>query len=235
MALFAISDLHLALSVDKPMEVFGPRWTDYMERLKMNWENTVSEEDYVIVPGDVSWATYINQAHEDFMFINLLPGKKIILKGNHDYWWTTQNKMKNFLTKNDFNTIQFLQNNSVKLGDIHICGTRGWICPGEEGFGVEDRKIYERELQRLELSLDSAKVGNNEEIIVALHYPPFNNKGEPSEFTEIMEGYGVKTCIYGHLHGEFSGKKVEGKIGNTSFKLVSADYLEFKPLKIGNI
>ena len=233
MAIFAISDIHLALSIDKPMDIFGPRWTDYMEKLKIFWEQTVGENDHVIIPGDISWATYLEEAYEDFRFINSLPGKKIITKGNHDYWWTTRKKLGEFLNKNGFNTIEFIQNNSVIIEDTVICGTRGWNSPGDEEFSQEDRKIYERELQRLELSLTSAKKTDNDKIIVALHYPPFNSKGEPSGFVEIMNKYNVDICIFGHLHGVSCTKGLEGKIGNINYKLVSADYLGFKPIKIG--
>jgi predicted phosphohydrolase len=234
-ALYAIADLHLALSIDKPMDIFGSRWVDYMSRIKLHWEETVCEKDYVIIAGDISWATYLDQAREDFRFIDDLPGEKIIIKGNHDYWWSTQKKMKEFIKDNNFNTIQFLHNNSILVDDFVICGTRGWICPGEEGFSLEDRKIYERELQRLELSLSSSKNLNNERIIVALHYPPFNNKGEPSEFMELIRKYNVKMCVYGHLHGEGCEKGIEGLIDDVHYRLVSADCLQFKLLKIDEL
>jgi len=182
MLIYAISDLHLALSINKPMDIFGDRWTNYMEKIKTAWEQIVSADDYVILPGDISWATYLEHACEDFEFIDSLPGRKVISKGNHDYWWTTLSKLDRFITKNNFSSISFMHNNSCKLGKAILCGTRGWNCPGDNDFGAEDRKIYNRELQRLELSLKSAKRDENEVLVAALHYPPFNSKKEPSEF-----------------------------------------------------
>lgn len=240
MAIYGISDLHLALSIDKPMDIFGERWAKYMEKLKISWESTVTQEDFLIIPGDISWATYLEQAYDDFMFIERLPGRKIISKGNHDYWWTTLSKLEQFVKANNFTTISFMHNNSFTLGSTKVCGTRGWKCPGDDDFSTEDRKIYNRELQRLELSLKaigSGKVGQDEaqeaaDIIVALHYPPFNSKGEPSEFVDIMKSYRVNTCVYGHLHGESCKNAITGVTNAVDFKFISSDYLFFKPLKL---
>jgi uncharacterized protein len=232
MAIYAISDLHLALSIDKPMDIFGSRWKDYMEKIKIYWQETVGEDDYVIIPGDISWATYLDQAYEDFKYINRLPGKKIISKGNHDYWWTTLNKLEQFLRKNEFSTISFMHNNSFDLDGKYLCGTRGWKCPGDEDFSAEDRKIFNREVQRLELSLKSAVSGNNKEIIVALHYPPFNSKWEPTDFVEVMKNYNVRMCLYGHIHGESCKYAYEGLLEGIDFKFISADHLNFKPIEL---
>lgn len=232
MALYAISDLHLALSTDKPMDIFGARWSNYMERLAENWQVTVSDEDTVIIPGDISWATYLENAVEDFKLIDSLPGKKIISKGNHDYWWTTMNKLEKFLSSNGFSTISFMHNNSFRIDNNIICGTRGWKTPGDDSFSAEDRKIYQRELQRLELSFKSVEVSPGDRLIAAMHFPVFNSKGVFSEFLEIMQRYGVNLCIYGHLHGEAIKNAVEGMHQGVEFKLVSADYLEFKPLML---
>ncbi|WP_027622549.1 metallophosphoesterase [Acetivibrio clariflavus] len=233
MSIFAISDLHLALSIDKPMDIFGERWYNYMERLKQNWIKVVKDEDYIIIPGDISWATYLEQAYEDFNFIQSLPGKKIISKGNHDYWWTTLSKLNKFLDANNFKTISFMHNNSYNIEGTTFCGTRGWKCPGDDEFSKEDEKIYERELQRLELSLKSSCIGTAaENIIVAMHYPPFNAKKEPSEFVEIMRKYNVRRCIYGHLHGAGFKSAVVGEFDGIEFNLVSADFLNFEPLKL---
>lgn len=231
MSLYGISDLHLALSVDKPMDVFGNGWKNYMERLKSNWESTVKPGDTVIVPGDISWATYLEQAFADFEFIDSLPGNKIISKGNHDYWWTTLNKLEKFVAKSNFTSISFMHNNSFQLGNWLLCGTRGWKCPSDENFSLEDNKIYKRELQRLELSLKSA-AASDEGIIAALHYPPFGSKKEPSGFVEIMAAYKVKKCIYGHLHGEGFKNAFEGEYLGVEFKFISADYLKFEPYKL---
>lgn len=231
MAVYAISDLHLSLGVDKPMDIFGEDWSDHMKKLKNNWMETVGRDDSVIIAGDISWATYLEQAAEDFMFIESLPGRKIISKGNHDYWWTTRNKLEGFLEKKGLKSISFLHNNSYRLGKLALCGTRGWKCPGDDEFSPEDKKIYERELQRLELSLKHAgDCGDG--LIVAMHYPPFNSLGEPSGFVRLMEKYRVKKCIYGHLHGEGFKNAFTGEYGGIDFRLVSADYLKFKPVRL---
>jgi predicted phosphohydrolase len=241
MALYAISDLHLAMSIEKPMDIFGARWANYMEKLKENWRRIVKDEDYVIVPGDISWATYLEQAYEDFKFMHELPGRKIISKGNHDYWWTTKSKLDKYINENGFTSISFMHNNSYRIGNAAVCGTRGWEMPGEIGFSSEDVKIYQRELQRLELSLKdaqskmSAGTGSEENgatLIAALHYPPYNSKGEFSGFLEIMKKYGVKLCIYGHLHGEACRDAVEEVVDGIVFRLVSADHLGFAPLPL---
>jgi uncharacterized protein len=236
MAVFAMSDLHLALGVNKPMDVFGYKWDNYMERIKNSWENNVSHVDTVIVPGDVSWATYVDQAYRDFKFIDDLPGEKIILKGNHDYWWTTVNKLKKFIIDNDFQTIRFLHNDCYEVEGYLICGTRGWKCPGDEEFTDDDMKIYKRELQRLEKSLKNANELLNknkmQEIIAAMHFPPFNTKGQMSMFVDIMRNYKVKKCIYGHLHGDGAKAAKEGIIEDIIFRFVSSDFLGFEPVKI---
>lgn len=230
MPIYAISDLHLALSIDKPMDIFGDRWKNYMERLKLAWSQTVTSNDYVIIPGDISWATYLANAVEDFNFIEALPGKKIISKGNHDYWWTTMNKLENFINKNNYSTISFMHNNSFRIENAIICGTRGWSCPGDNDFTDEDRKIYNRELQRLELSFKDCKRDDESIVIAALHFPPFNSKKEPSGFVDILKKYGVNKCIYGHLHGQNSSNVVDGDYDGIEYRLVSADYLNFRPI-----
>ncbi len=232
MAFYAISDLHLALSTDKPMDVFGARWSNYMDRLTEQWRATVADEDTVVLPGDISWATYLENAVEDFRFIDSLPGRKIISKGNHDYWWTTLSKLEKFLTGNGFSTIRFMHNNSFRVESNVICGTRGWKMPGDDGFTAEDRKIYQRELQRLELSLKSVEVLPGDRLIAAMHFPVFNSKGVSSEFLEVMQRYGVSLCIYGHLHGDAFKNAVDGMREGVEFRLVSADYLEFRPVML---
>lgn len=232
MALYAIADLHLSLGIAKPMDIFGDRWSGYMEKIETNWRRVVSDDDYVVIPGDISWATYIEQAHDDFIFIESLPGKKLILKGNHDYWWTTLNKLNNYLGQNGISSVSFIQNNSFVMGKSVLCGTRGWKCPGDDEFGAEDKKLYNREIQRLELSLKSAADAGEGTIIVALHFPPFNSKKEPSDFIEVMKRYNAAICLYGHLHSEGFKNAVTGNIDGIEYKLVSADYLNFVPLKL---
>lgn len=229
MAIYAISDLHLALSIDKPMDIFGQKWSGYMDRLEAEWKAAVEPEDTVLLPGDISWATYLEEAHKDFSFIEALPGKKVISKGNHDYWWTTLNKLNKFVETNNFRTIAFMHNNNFRIGQNVICGTRGWKLPGDDDFNAEDRKIYNRELQRLELSIKGSSAGSGDNIIVAMHYPPIDVRGQISGFMEIMLKYGVKTCIYGHLHGEGHKKAYTGDFNGIDIRFVSADYLGFKP------
>lgn len=232
MSIYAISDLHLAISVDKPMDVFGGRWSNYMERLESQWRQTVSDDDHVLVPGDISWATYIGDAYEDFKFIDELPGRKIISKGNHDYWWTTMSKLEKFILEKGFGTISFLHNNSFRVENSVVCGTRGWKSPGDDEFDAEDKKIYLRELQRLELSLKKAERNDGETLIAALHFPVFNSRGVFSEFLDILLKYGVDICIYGHLHGEACRNAVEGPVEGMKLRLVSADHLGFRPVKL---
>jgi predicted phosphohydrolase len=232
MSLYAISDLHLALGIDKPMDVFGGRWENYMEKLKSNWESTIGENDHVIIPGDISWATYLDNVFQDFDFIEKLPGKKIISKGNHDYWWTTTSKLNKYLMDKQFKTIAFLHNNAFFIEDVLICGTRGWKCPGDEDFKKDDEKIYKREVDRLELSIKAAMQLGNYPKLVFLHYPPVTLKAPSSGFIDVMKKYDIKNCFYGHLHGEGIKGAVEGNIEGVDIKLISADYLNFKPVLI---
>ncbi len=223
MEIFAISDLHLPIGVKKPMDIFGKKWDNYVERIKENWEETIKDEDFVIIPGDISWATYLDEAKEDFKFIQSLPGTKIISKGNHDYWWETLSKLEKYKNENGFDSINFLHNTSFMVGTMGICASRGWITPEDKDFKAEDEKIYLRELLRMELSIKDALKKGAEDIIVAMHYPPLG------EFLNLAEKYKVKKVVYGHLHSE--------KMGNYNeispiTKLVSCDYLSFFPEKI---
>jgi predicted phosphohydrolase len=232
MSIFAIADLHLALGIDKPMDIFGGRWSNYMEKIKENWEKTVGEEDSVIIPGDVSWATYIDSAYEDFRYIEELPGKKIISKGNHDYWWTTSSKLNKYLEENDIKTISFMHNNAFMVEGLAVCGTRGWKCPGEDDFKKDDEKIYKREIERLELSIKAALKLQQEKKLVFMHYPPVTVKSRMTGFVEVMNKYGITHCYYGHLHGEGIKGAIEGEFQGINLKLISADYLDFKPIRI---
>lgn len=241
MALFALSDLHLSLGIDKPMDVFGPLWHDYMDRIYDNWSARVSDGDLVIIGGDVSWASYLSEAQADFEFIERLPGRKLIIKGNHDYWWESRAKLDNFILSKGFGSIGFLSNTAYIYEDFSICGTRLWQLPGTEGFKAEDGKIYERELIRLRLSMDEmtrleAQTSDRAYTRVAVfHYPPFAREGILDErVANLLHSAGISKCIYGHLHGGGTKNASTGRIDGIDFYLTSADYLEFAPLEILN-
>lgn len=230
MALYAIGDLHLSGGVDKPMDIFGEQWLRHHEKIKENWQRLITDEDTVLIPGDVSWAMNMEQARVDLEWIHELKGKKILLRGNHDYWWSSVTKL-NLL----FEDMSFLQNNFYEYKEYAICGTRGWICPNENKFEAQDEKIYQRELQRLKLSLDGARKKGFGRIIVMTHYPPTNDKLEPSGFTQIYEEYGVDKVIYGHLHGSESQEyALQGMINGIEYILSSCDYISFSPIRILN-
>lgn len=235
MSIYTIGDLHLSFHENKPMDIFGEIWQKHEDKIKINWIENVKENDLVVIPGDFSWSTYLKDTYEDFYFLNQLPGKKLLLKGNHDYWWTTVTSMKKFLSENNFNNIDFIYNSAYSFENYIIAGTRGW-GQNEEG---EDKKLLKRETLRLEMSLNEAKrmnENNLKEIIVFLHYPPINNmnlqNNETTQFIEIMNKYNVKKCFYGHLHSTSIKEAVEGQYYGIDFKLVSADSLDFKLLKI---
>ncbi len=235
MSIYAIGDLHLSFHEDKPMSIFGENWEGHEEKIKKDWIKKVKDEDLVVLPGDFSWSTYLKDTYEDFSYLNDLPGKKLLLKGNHDYWWTTLKSMREFLQENNFKTIDFIHNTAYEFENYIITGTRGWGQNEEE----EDKKLLKREIIRLEISLEEAKKLNKhqeKEIIVFLHYPPIINSNivnnEMSEFIKIMKRYDVKKCYYGHLHSTSIKEAVEGEHYGIDFKLVSADRLDFKLLKI---
>lgn len=228
MAIFAISDLHLPLGVNKPMDVFGSKWSNYVERLRDNWQKIVSKDDIVIMPGDISWATYLEDSVKDFEYINSLNGRKVILKGNHDFWWSTMNKLREFLAEHSFDTIEFVHNTAVMYGDTAICGTRGWNI-AHENSSDEDKKIFLREKQRMILSLEEAKKKGAKRIIAAMHYPPVERDGDNFDFIDIFKEYGVRKCIYGHLHAAAQSYAVQGDVMGVDLELVSCDYLKFVP------
>lgn len=231
MSIFAIADLHLSFSCDKPMDIFGKNWENYSERLKNNWNNKIKDTDVVVIPGDISWSTYLEECYEDFKFINELNGHKVLLKGNHDYWWTTINKMNKYVEENNFSTITFLQNNSFQFDNISICGTRGWSLSQIEN-SESDVKIFDREKSRLILSIEYALKKSDNEILVALHYPPTEIDKENKDFIDIMNFYKIKKCIYGHLHAQSINKAVEGIVDGVELKLVSCDGLNCDPIRI---
>lgn len=234
MALYTISDLHLPIGIDKPMDIFGSKWTNYVGRIRENWKNIVTDDDTVVLPGDFSWATYLEQSIPDFKFIEELPGKKILLKGNHDYWWETMTKLRNFLSDNGFETINFLQNNSFIYKSTAICGTRGWSYIGVGNTSDEDKRIYERELGRLELSLQSALKQTPEKIIAFMHYPPITPDAPKSGFSEMLKKYNVSMCVYGHIHNAIYKNVAEGEYDGIKYMLASCDYRDFVPQKICN-
>lgn len=230
MSLFVIGDLHLSLSADKPMDIFSG-WNDYMSRLENNWQCLVSPDDTVVIPGDISWAMDLESAVKDFKFIDRLNGRKIILKGNHDYWWSTVSKTDRFLSDNGIDSISVLNNNHYRYNNVGICGTRGWINDGSE---AADAKVIKREAMRLERSIQSA-LADKLEPIVFLHYPPvFANVNNP-DILDVMHRYNIGWCFYGHLHGPSCSLAVNEKRYGINFRLVSSDFLQFKPLNITEI
>lgn len=229
MSIYAIADLHLSLNADKPMDAFGG-WEGYVDKIKKSWEETVSLEDTVVIPGDISWSMDINDALDDFRFIDSLPGRKIILKGNHDYWWCTLVKIRKFLDDNKLDTIEVLHNNSYLAEGKAICGTRGWVFMPNE---AHDLKISAREALRLEFSLKDAEERFPEaEKIVFLHYPPVYANEMVPNIMDVLKKYDVRRVYYGHLHGNSRSLANEGDYMGIDFRLISADHLNFGLYKI---
>ena len=234
MSIYVIADLHLSFKEPKPMNIFGNNWTDHPERIRKNWLEKVKEEDLVVLPGDFSWAMHLEDTYEDFKYLNSLPGKKLLLKGNHDYWWTTLKKMREFLKKNNFSNIDFIYNNSYMYENTILTGTRGWAVLDSDN----SKKMIKREDIRLKLAIEEGikEYGTDKEIIVFMHYPPLISKNlleNPNlDFYKTLKQYNVKKCYYGHLHGNSIYDAVEGKIQGIELKLVSADGLDFKLIKI---
>lgn len=225
--IYAISDLHLDYTKEKNMNVFGDNWQDYEEKIINNW-HIINDDDLVLIAGDVSWAMRIEDAKIDLDRIDNLKGKKIILKGNHDYWWTSLNKIREL----NFETIQFLQNDAFIFKDVKICGTRGWLSRDDKDFGDHDEKIFKRELIRLELSLQKKLDQEYNETIVMMHYPPFDKNNKPNEFEQLFKKYNVSKVIYGHIHGKHAYYMPEGLINGIEYFCTSADKLEFKPILV---
>ena len=230
MAIYVIGDLHLSFSTNKPMDIFGRNWQNYEEKIKKDWLLKVKSEDTVILPGDFSWAMYLDETDKDFEFINNLPGEKILLKGNHDYWWTTVTSMRKYIKEENFENIDFLYNNSYEIENKIIAGTKGWNISEEQ----EDIRLTKREVARLELSIKSGieKYGNDKEIIVFMHYPPLTKTNIDTDYTRLMKKYGIKRCYYGHLHANSIKDAVEGNVDGIEYKLVSSDGLDFKLVEI---
>lgn len=244
-----MADLHLAVGVNKPMDVFGDEWAGYMERIRENWLRVVTPADTVLLPGDLCWAMTLDEARPDFEYLAALPGRKILSKGNHDYWWQTVTKIRAWMDAGGFD-MELLHNSAFLADGRIVCGTRGWKVPGEQpeadalepagesGFTEQDLKIYRRELERLKLSLEAGrKLASSAgiaapEFVVMLHYPPFDGRRRPSGFVEIMRQYGVSDCVYGHLHGRSRYGATQGEVDGIRYRLVSSDQLRFEPFRI---
>lgn len=229
MAIWALGDLHLSHAQPKPMDIFGEAWTNHTGKIAANWRRVVGEEDLVIIPGDISWAMDLAGAQADLDWLAALPGIKLLLRGNHDYWWSSIGKVRAALPPG----LVALQNDHFVFGEWAVCGTRGWLCPGDEGFGgAHDEKIYRRELGRLQLSLESAVKAKQDRIIAALHYPPFERRSGPSGFTELLERYGVKHCVFGHIHDRSREWLFQGERGGVAYHFVASDGVGFNPVPV---
>lgn len=225
MSLFAIADTHLSFGTNKPMDSF-PGWENYTDRLKENWNKIIDNDDFVVIAGDISWAMNFDELKVDFDFINKLNGKKIILKGNHDYWWNTMSKMNKFIEENQFDTITILHNSAFDFDDFSVCGSRGWFFDSEE---EHNEKVLNREVLRVKTSIECAK---NDEKIVFLHYPPVTENQCCDEILNLLKEKGIKKCYYGHLHGGAAKYAFDDNFDGIDFKLISADRLKFVPLLI---
>lgn len=227
MALFVIGDLHLSLGSDKPMDIFRG-WQDYQTRLAQHWREVVGDADTVVIPGDVSWAMSLDAAVPDFAFLNDLPGQKLILKGNHDYWWATRRKLDAYFEEHGFSTLRIVHNDAVAIEGVAVCGTRGWFYDAEEDA---DRKVLLREVGRLKASIRAAKETGCEPLVF-LHYPPVTRDAVCEEIFAVLRDEGVRRCYYGHLHGPSIPHAFCGERDGIRFQLVSGDALGFEPLKI---
>lgn len=235
MALFAIADPHLGFGVAKPMAIFGSQWHDHDHQLEVNWRKAVTDDDTVLIPGDISWGMTLAEALPDLQFLDRLPGKKILSRGNHDYWWSSLSKMDRFCQENSLHSLVFLRNNGLAVApDWLICGTRGWIVPDDPDFRAVDEKIYLREAGRLRLSLDAAASirTSSHKLVVGLHYPPYPRDGSSTLFTKLLEEYHVDRCIFGHIHGLPPDRRDYDRSVPIRCQLVSADHLAFNPLRL---
>lgn len=230
MNIYAIGDLHLSTTTDKPMDIFGGNWEGHFEKIKEDWISKVGEEDIVLIPGDISWAMKLTDALQDIEKIASLPGKKVLIRGNHDFWWNGITRLRESAPNDSF---YFLQTDSVKIGKYLFIGSRGWACPGSPDYTEQDEKLYRREVERFRLALRSAEGQRQEgdELIVLIHYPPFNLKGEESHFCKLFEEYGVKKVVFGHLHGN-SFFPFRTEKNGVSYFLTSCDKVDFKLVKI---
>ncbi len=230
MKIFAISDTHLSSVAKKPMDIFGPGWEDHFQRITKDWLEQVKDNDLVLIAGDISWGMYLEEAQPDLDLIGKLPGKKVILRGNHDYWWKSISAVRNILPKDMY----AVQNDSIRFDNILVCGSRGWTVPETEFKTSEDEKIFKRELIRLELSLEEmqSKRQKDDFVVVMTHYPPFNSKMCESEVTKLIEKYKPDCVIYGHLHGKACRVKLDHTINNVRYLLTSCDQIDCKLVEI---
>ena len=239
MSIFTIADLHLSATAEHPMDVFGARWQGYTKKIEKNWRAVVTERDTVILPGDISWAMNLSQAREDLAFLHALPGKKLIGKGNHDFWWETATKLNRFFDQNGFDSLSILYNNACMVEDLIVCGTRGWFLEEEKQQTVGDvdfEKIKNRELIRLKISLDAARAlqtgdMSDKEIVVFLHFPPVWNGEVCREIVDLLHDFGVTRCYFGHIHGLYNQPQTTIFEG-VRFTLISSDYLQFIPYPV---
>lgn len=237
MSIFTMADLHLPLSANKPMDIFGNRWQDYVNKIKKNWCAIVKDDDTVIIPGDISWAISIEDADADFAFIDSLPGRKLLGKGNHDYWWGTMSKNRAYIEQRGFKSINFLFNNAYEIEDFIVCGTRGWYIDEKMQdlkTDAEYDKIVAREASRLKMSLDEAiklRADSEKEILVFLHFPPVYGAFVCEPIIDVLKEYNIKNCYYGHIHGVYNIPK-STIYKDIKFTLISADYLNFVPMKL---
>ena len=228
MKIYAISDLHLSNSCDKPMDVFGGNWENYTEKIQENWKSKISKNDLVLIAGDISWGMKLEEAEADLEWIDKLPGKKIIIKGNHEYWWKSISSVRSILPE----SIMAIQNDAIKIEKYIFCGTRGWMVPEKnKDLAEEDLKIYKREVERLKLSLMSAKVlqTDGEKIVAMIHYPPFNSDKDDNELTALLEEYGVETVVFGHIHGYTNCPNITQKNG-INYYFTSCDHINNDPI-----
>ncbi len=227
---YAIADLHLAGRQNKPMGVFGEHWENHWNKIKENWERNITDNDIVVIPGDISWAMDIKDAEFDLKEIAALPGKQVFVKGNHDYWWSSYSKVCDVLSDNQ----AVIQNNSYKIFNTVIAGARGWLCPNSPDFKEADQKIYKREAIRLELSLEDAvkKADKKSALIVAMHFPPFAFDKKPTFFTEILEKYSPDCVVFGHIHSPKAAKALNAKINGIRYVMSACDSINFEPIRI---
>lgn len=230
--IWGVSDLHLSFGTNKPMEIFGDRWLNHSQLLAENWQKNIKACDVVLVAGDISWAMTLSEFQPDLDYLNKLPGKKVFIRGNHDYWWSSIKKVRAMLKDNYI----VIQNDSVLLFDkIAVAGTRGWLCPSDREFTEHDLKIYKRELNRLELSLQDAIKKDADQIWVMMHYMPVNEKHQQNEFINLCKKYNVEKIIYGHLHSNGHYIRIEGQNWDIEFHLISSDYIDFNPVLLADL